>query len=243
MYDRAERDRIVKEVAERAGAEIRRRAEVEAARLREERLRVSEAFLGDQRAALAELDRATLEHFGAVKAQTVELLVALRKTIERANEPLAAGIAPPADPVLEPVAVAAAPSAPAPPAPEPAPHPEPAPEPEPVSPPEPVAPPGPIAEPVQEQPWPDEPVADQPAPEALAAEQPAPEATAAEQPSAPAAPPRKPFPYQSTESTALAAQMAAAGSSRDDIIRSLRERFSIMDPEPIADEALSRYGS
>jgi hypothetical protein len=49
--------------------------------------------------------------------------------------------------------------------------------------------------------------------------------------------------YHSTEATALAAQMATAGSSRDDIVRALRERFSISEAEPLADEAMARYGS
>jgi hypothetical protein len=92
LHHSAERYRIVAEVAERAAAEIRERAEAEARRLSEERRRTSDAFLAEQRSALAELDRATMHHVGVVKARTEELLGTLRETIERAREPLGADV-------------------------------------------------------------------------------------------------------------------------------------------------------
>jgi hypothetical protein len=218
LYDPTERKRVVAEVAERAAAEIRRRAEIEAARLREERNRVSGAFLEEQRRVLVELDRAALEHFGVVKADAERLLVTLCRTIEKARAPLPMEIPPPPDPLFEPVPVVAAPSVPAPEV-----RAQAAPE---------AAPSAPVAGPDAPVPQP----AHEGVPEVAG---PAP----ASQPSAPSASQQAQSPYYNTEATALAAQMATAGSSRDEIVRGLRAAFSISEPEPIADEALSRYGS
>jgi len=248
-------NRIIAEVAERAAEEIRVRAEAEAKRLTDERRRMSEAFLGEQRQALAELDRATIEHFGAVKATTENLLVTLRTTIERAAEPLPFDPPPPAVEAAAPSVLAPTPPVEAPLAePPPEPAPAPAPPPPPVAQPEPpvAPPPPPVAQP-EPAVAPPEPALARPEPPVAAPEPPAepthepepdPEAIAAMPASA--ATPRSTRGAQlhhGTEATALAAQMATAGSSREDIVRGLRERFGIADPEAMADEAMARYGS
>jgi outer membrane biosynthesis protein TonB len=244
VQDPGEHNRIVAEVAERAAREIRERAEVEARRLREERARMSEAFLAEQRQALAELDRATIEHFGSVKAQTERLLLTLRRTIDRAREPLPFEVPPPPEPspASPPPPAVAAPGPPEVPAepPPPEPQPPPAPEPEPPPPPEPQ----PQAQPEPQAP-PPEPQADpapEPEPEPESRERavaavPAGEATRPEIPNA------RDFVPHDPKAITRAAQMAAAGSSREEIARSLRDTLAIHNPEPIVDEAMARYGS
>ncbi|HYU61728.1 MAG TPA: hypothetical protein VEK39_13300 [Solirubrobacterales bacterium] len=76
---------IVSDVAERAAADIRQKADAEAARRLEDARRHADAIVADHRRAMAELSKATAQHVEVVRSRTIRLRHTLGETIERAR--------------------------------------------------------------------------------------------------------------------------------------------------------------